>query len=428
MKKIVLIIPPSPWLISDTDIPSLGILYISSYLKANGYEVDVADLTGMSADQYKIPVGDCYGITCTTPHFYIVKDIIDKLKDREPDKLVIVGGPHPTAMPEQMLRDTDADICVIGEGEGAMLALMSDKKLADISNLAYMEINGEVVRTKTRLISDIDSIPYPDRDAIDIYKYLPSKTYSYLMGEVKETILYTGRGCPFDCSFCASKTMHGGKVRFHSIHYIVGEIELLKKKYGVELFYFDDDTLVIDKKRMAELCDAITLLNIKWNCLNRVDCCDKEIVKKMKDAGCIGMVIGFESGSDKILRLNNKRTTVQQAYDCIKTLKEQDIHIRGQMVVGLPGENWETVMETAKFIYNAKHKGVDKFGIHVFQPFPGCPVWNNPSEFGYSLNKDNVDFNMHTIGRPDARLKVGEEVIAWHDYLKNIAGTAAKFN
>lgn len=427
MKKIVLIIPPSPWLISDTDIPSLGILYISSYLKANGFEVDVVDLTGTPAEAWKFPVGDCYGITCTTPHFYIVKDIIEMLKARDSGALVIVGGPHPTALPEQTLRDTKADICVIGEGEQAIEELMNGYEYLSVPNIAYFE-HGKFKKSFTHLIGDIDIIPYPDRDAIDIYKYLPSRTYSYLMGEVKETILYTGRGCPYNCSFCASKTMHGGKVRFHSIPYIVGEIELLKKKYGVELFYFDDDTLVIDKKRMSNLCDAIKPLDIKWNCLNRVDCCDAEVVKKMKGAGCIGMVIGFESGSNKILEINNKRTTVQQAYDCIDILKENDIHVRAQMVVGLPGEDWDTIIETGKFIYNAKEKGVDKFGIHVFQPFPGCPVWNNPDDFGYSLDKDNIDFNMHTIGKPDERLKVNDDVLRWHNYLKGVAGHTAKFN
>ena len=419
MPKVVLIIPPSPWLISDTDLPFLGILYVASYLEERNINVQLCDLSGLEESQWKIPVGDCYGITGTSPNFPQIRSIVEKLKERE-NACVVVGGPHATTLPEHVLNNTKADACVIGEGEVVMLNLLH-LPINEVPNVVYRDLSGEIVHTVRAPFSEnIDEFPPPDLDLIDFYRYSKSQTFKYLLGECREATLITSRGCPFNCNFCAQSQIWRGKVRSHSIERTIEEIKELIRKYKVELVYILDDTFVISKWRVYEFCEEIKKIGIKWHCLNRVDCCDYDLLMAMKDSGCLQFVFGFESGSNKMLEKMNKRVTVERAYEAINTCEKTGIRIRGQMIVGFPGETEETVEETAQFIRKANY--VDAFGIHIFQPFPGCSVWQTPEKYGYELNKDTNFEDYHTIGKADFKPNKSSDIVRWFNYLKRVAG------
>lgn len=419
MIKVVLIIPPSPWLISDTDLPFLGILYVASYLEKRNINVQLCDLSGLEENQWKIPVGDYYGITGTSPNFIQIKAIIKKLKERK-NAFVIVGGAHATTLPGHILKNTQADVCVIGEGEAVMYQLLHSPT-NEVPNIAYLDSDGKIVRTDSApLVKDIDTFPPPDLDLIDFYRYSKSQTFKYLLGECREATLITSRGCPFNCNFCAQWQIWGGKVRSHSIERTIQEVKDLIRKYGVELIYILDDTFVVSKKRVYQFCDEIKKIGIKWHCLNRVDCCDYDLLMAMKEAGCLQFVFGLESGSNGILKKMNKRTTVEQAYEAIEVCEKVGIKIRGQMIVGFPGETWDTVEETAQFIRKARY--VDAFGVHIFQPFPGCSVWCTPEKYDYVLDKGTDFEDYHTIGKADFKPKKSPEVVMWFEYLKQVVG------
>lgn len=421
-KKIVLIQPGSKFLIDDKDIPSLGILYLSSFLKQKGFEVTVVDLASeFDSNKWKIPAGDIYGISFVTALFYEAKKIAEILKKRELHKIIIAGGPHPTVLPKQTLENTEIDIVVRSEGQVALYEIMKGNSIESIRNVSYLK-DGKYFENPIVLEKDLDTFPFPDRAAIDFFKYIKSKTFSYIMGEVNQGTIFSSIGCPFSCAFCASKTIHNRRVRFFSIDHVVNEIKHLIDEYNIQLIEFLDDTLVIDKKRFLRLCSELKKLNIKWHGLNRVDCVDKENVIAMKESGCLGMMFGFESGPNRILKLMNKKATVEQAYRAIELLKKYapDISIRGQMIVGFPGENWESVKETGEFIKNATH--VKKFGIHMFRNLPGSLVFNNPKKYNYIPDKNDLDFGMmHTIGKPLEQLSSIPEKIEWIEYLRDIA-------
>jgi anaerobic magnesium-protoporphyrin IX monomethyl ester cyclase len=416
--KVVLIIPPSPWLISDRDIPMLGILYLSSYLKEHsGCEVVVCDLSSIkSMDDWYIPVGDLYGITGVSPQYIYVWNIIKKLKDREPHKPVIVGGVHATVFPDHILENTSADACVVGEGEEVLLSI--------VSGVEWFEIDG----IRTRLFDNgmaqqmpcLDIFPFPDRSAIDYYSYLVPRTFGYMANVQREGSIITGRGCPFSCAFCASNNIYNGKVRYHSPEYVVEELVLLKEQYDVEMVNFLDDTFILNKKRVSDICDLIIKrgLNMKWFCLTRVDTIDKELLLKMKVAGCLSLAIGFESGSDRILKQMNKKVTVEQAKESIKIIASTGLLINGQLIVGFPTETKKDIELTAKFIKDCPE--VDTFGLHIFQPFPGTDVWNNPEKYNIKIDKDTDFSDYHTIGKPGT--------IAVHDYLylKEVIGSRSR--
>lgn len=406
MYEVVLINPPSPWLISDTDVPPLGLLYIARALKNADISYTVCDLAGLKEDQWKIPVGEVYGITGTSPHFNIMNRITDIIKARPIASRVVWGGPHATLMPEHVLNNTQCDLCIIGEGE--------------YSFINWLEYGISCQHNHSTRIIDLYSMP--DRNSIDIFKYSKAKTSKYIMGDCRETTIFTSRGCPYNCSFCAQKNIWGGKVIYRDIDRIRDELLYLKTIYRINLIWIMDDTFILNRYLVKAVCKEMREFDLSWHCLSRVDTIDDEIVKLMADSGCKQIMFGFESGSNYMLDLMNKKFTVQQSLKAIDIVKKYGIKIRGQMIVGFPGENEETIEETAKFIQGAD---IDAFGIHIFQPFPGSDVWNNPKKYDYKLDKEAAiksGFStFHTIGKPGEIPTEDNQIKKWFRYLREVA-------
>ena len=419
IKKIVLIIPPSPWQISDRVFPFYGILYISAYLKQrSNCEVTVCDLSGLEEKDWYIPIGDLYGITGATPNFVYMKAIIKKLKEREPNKPVIVGGVHATVHPASILERTPADACVIGEGENTVLQIVNGTDLKDIPGIVTREYD----TGPPSLINDIDILPLPDLKAIDYYSYLHSSD-NYLSPDTKrEASAILSRGCYFNCSFCGSKKIHGGRVRVRSAEAVVDELIYLKDEFGVELVNVMDDTFIMSEKRTHKICDLLMEKNVgmKWYCLIRASRVDINLLLKMKAAGCLSVTVGFESGSDRILKLMNKKTTVAAARLCIETVYKSGLKMYGFIIVGFPTEAEHDVELSADFIRN--NPEVDTWQLHMFQPYPGCDVWEHPEKYGAVINKDTDFSDYITKGNYSA-----DPVISKHyRYLKEVMGNKAR--
>lgn len=414
MKKLVLIIPPSPWMISDRDQLCLGPLYISSFLKHRGFEVQVVDLASLPEEYWYFPVGDVYGVTGVSPQYVYMKKIIDRLKEREPHKLVIVGGVHATVMPEHILDTTDADACVLDEGEYPMLEVMMGTPLEEIKSL-FSRSYGCILN---KPIEELDTIPFPDRDSCDYFTYLTPGIHKFVANTKREGKLITGRGCPYRCAFCASNRMHQ-TVRYRSPSDVVLEVKHLKERYGVEILNIIDDTFMLNKSRVEEICRLIRPLDMKWYCLTRPDCADPYLLNIMSRSGCKSITFGFESGSNRILKKIRKNTTVEQAYTAIENVKKAGMKIRGQMMVGLPTETMDDVEMTADFIRTAKE--VDVFSIHVFQPYPGCDIWDYPEKYGIEIDKDTDFSDWHTCGKVGATLSKNEAIQWSCDYLRKVA-------
>jgi len=403
--KVVLIIPPSPWLMSDRDQPMMGTLYISSFLKRYGYEVQVCDLSSIPEKYWHFPIGDIYGVTGVTPQFVYMKKIINRLKEREPNKTVIAGGVHATVLPQHLLDNTKVDYCVVGEGEMAIMSIIQKAPKYRIIQVPTIDV--------------LDIIPFPDRESIDYFEYMRPQTYSYLEKDVREASIITSRGCPYKCAYCASQKIHNGQVRFRSAENVYAELRYLKDQYDIGLCNFVDDTFILKKKRVAAICDFIKPLDIKWFFLTRVDHVDLKLFKKMKDSGCVSVTFGFESGSNHMLKFLNKNTTIEQAQNAIEISKQAGLKIRGQLMVGMPGERSEDVELTAAFIRKNKND-VEKFGIHVFQPIPGCDIWEHPEKYNYNFDKNTNFSNYHTIGKTDIHIE-NEKTKQWFFYLRETA-------
>lgn len=324
-----------------------------------------------------------------------------------------MGGVHPTVLSEQTLRDTKCDIVVRGEGELGMLDVVRGRRDRIINS---------------GLIKDLDALPLPAWDMIDIYDYNKLGTNSFY-GATKNNMegdIQTSRGCPFNCAFCAQASMTQRKVRFKSAKRVLEEIEHLRSRYRCDRFYLYDDSFIIKKDRVEELCSEFEKIEgIDWHCLARVDRADLELFKKMKKANCRGICYGIESNSPVVLKNINKKTTPEMNERGINLAKEAGLRVRCQVIVGLPGETWESVKETEKLIRNTD---ADTWGVHIFVPLPGCAIWMDPKKYNFHFDNSDTSFEYYqTIGKQgdhtSAKLhKNPEQVIEWKNYLLSVVG------
>ncbi len=364
--KVTLISPPSPFLINQKAFPPLGLLYVAGFLEQNGIEINVADLADKETELENAlePYIDAnlYGITSTSPQYPQALKILKILRRRNPKARIVIGGAYPSSLPDKCIRD-GFDYVIAGEGEEAMLHLITNidkKKISSVINASY--------------IQDMDTIPLPARHLIDI------QSFAYDIGDGHGTTLITSRGCPFTCSFCSKEVWQRG-TRFHSTDYVISELEHVINNYDFKHFLFLDDTITIHRKSLLELCSRMERLNIKWRCYARTTT-TREMLIAMKRAGCIEIGVGVESGSQKILDIVDKNETVEQNSAFVELCKEVGILANVFIMIGLPGETYETVEETRRWMESVRP---DKFGFNIFMPYAGTPVYKNPDKYDIQI-------------------------------------------
>ena len=361
----------------------MGLLYLAGYIESKGYDVNILDLSGGVYKDFKLPEADIYGISMVTPQYHYALKLLNRIKT-ETGKPVICGGIHPTSLPDSCL---GFDAIIRGEGEYALLDIMENGIKEHVYGIQYVD--------------DLNELPDPAWHLIDCESYISNIDVMKYMKSGKsverEINMFISRGCNGKCAYCTS---YKGRARRLSIDRVMSQIIHLKKKYNINRICFCDDNFVLNKRWLRELCDILKDLDIKWHCLGRADMVDYDLCKFMYDHGCMGIDYGIESGSQKILDLVRKNTTVEKQEAGIKSACDAGIKVRAQFIVGLPGETEETFKENYEFI-KRNNKYVAKWGIHIFIPFPSCDIWHNPDKYGYKIDK-NVDFSDYqTIGNPE---------------------------
>jgi anaerobic magnesium-protoporphyrin IX monomethyl ester cyclase len=355
--------------------PPLGMGYLASYLKKRGISVDLVDCTFLSQREAVERVRRSKPKVIGIQSMFSMKSKALELARllRENCELLVAGGPQPTSNPEDFLYDFD--IVVLGEGEETLFELVNavedGKNVPKISGIAYRaNRRGRIKLAPPRgFIQNLDSIPFPAREMFDNenYKNYYSRNYWYTT-----TSVMTSRGCPFKCDFC-SRPVFGNDFRTRSAANIVDEMEEVLA-FGYDRIWFADDCFTLNRKRLLSICDEITRRHVRigWECLSRVDTIDKEVAQKMKQAGCVRMFYGIESGNDSILALMKKHATTRQAKDAVHIAKRARINVGAFFIVGYPGENEETVLDTVRF---ASSLPLDYLSFTMPYPIPGTPLY-----------------------------------------------------
>jgi len=437
--RIVLINPPTSHLKSDTGIVSKGLLSIHSFLKKNDIDSIFIDLSGTKKELWTmIPDSDIYGITAVSCQIDYVEKLIKFLKFRNEKCDIIIGGPHAIALPEDCLLKRGADLVCLGEGEKALLNYLKSGCDLKSKGFAFKERDWSIIYNNPIEIDHNIEQFYPLRyQDIGIYRYLNPEVFQYAnktVDDIQLTITFS-RGCYGTCKFCMSGNKKG-KVRYRNIDNMINEIKYYKDRWGITRIYFDDDELLTDKKHLFDLCNGMKKTKLDWMCLGRADMASKEKFAKMKDCGCIGIIFGIESFSNRVLTGLAKRITARQNYNTLILASVGfGFKVRAQMIIGsLPYETDATIKETAEYIklINTITGNKVKFSFHLFQPLPGTVSYNDalkdPIHWDHKiLTKFNSfqtvgDFKYNKKKRPLIAHKNRTQVYKWYDYLNKIAG------
>lgn len=380
--KVLLINPPyfnSKYKFIGLVAPPLGLAYIAAVLEEGGVDVKIIDAAALEMDwnvlegEIKKYDPDVVAIGALTPTIDKALKTAKIAKNSVPNAKIVLGGYHPTFTYDEILKNEFIDIIILGEGEYTMLELVQSlekgKNLQEVKGIACKDF-----KTPPREnIEEIDSLPFPARHL------LPMDEYKILNIRLPTGTLISGRGCPFNCSFCASSAMHGRKMRFRSAENIVDEIEHLINDYNAEMIAFMDDTFTLSPVRVIEICDEIKRRNLDffWGCTARVDSVSRPLLDKMRKAGCITIFYGVESADQQLLNGMNKKITIEKTKNAFKLTKEADMRTIASVAIGMPGDTKRSIEKTINFV---KELDASYAIFSLATPYPGTAFYNEACE------------------------------------------------
>ena len=407
----------------------LGSCYVAAALEKEGYEtcvVNVDLLTAGKAGQYSFTsemgvfreylrnssnvdhpiwreveriireyVPDVLGLSARTSCFPSALLAAAIAKNIDPGIRVVIGGPHPTLMPDEAVRGAHVDAIVRGEGEVTMVELIraweDSAPLDQVAGISYWDkATQSMVHTPPRsLIVNLDDIPFPAKHLI--------MGHEELMDEDDFNTLLNSRGCPHKCIFCSSPSVWRRKARYRSAKNMVREIRHTYEQFNTRFFSFQDDTFTLNSKVVMALCDEMIanelpeIPGFRWVCNTRPELLTRPLVARMKEAGCSAIAIGIESGNDEVLRQMKKGFTKNQVREAVRIIKDSGLVFSAQFLIGFPFETEEQMWDTARFAEELEPVSIV---LSVAAPLPGTELYTMAQQMGYS--PEQMDFTSLT--------------------------------
>lgn len=338
--RVCLLTCSAPFLIDEKVFPPLGLMTVGTALRVQGHEVVIRDSPDDST---------CFGIGPTTPEYGDAVRMLQQIKSAGKANRVVIGGPHAAANPEECLAD-GFDVVALGDGENITADTFGASGVVDLGR------------------RPLHDYPIADRSLVDI------RSYRYEIAGRLATTLVTSRGCPYHCGFCAKME---GRLRYYPLDRVAREIAYLDVCWGYPALMIFDDTFILQRRRVEVICSVLERRSIAWRCFVRGDVIVRhgpELVDVMANSGCVEVGIGIESGSDRILETIHKGETVGVIREAIGMLRQAGIRVKGLFIVGLPGEDRESLAQTRRFIEEVP---LDDADFTIYQPYRGSPIWNN---------------------------------------------------
>jgi radical SAM superfamily enzyme YgiQ (UPF0313 family) len=418
-----------------------GLATLASYYKASGYDVKLLDGQAMQLAKEKLlPEIDKFdfdvaGITSFSTQYPSVKLFANYIKKNRKVP-VIVGGPLASYQAEMVLKTTDADVCVIGEGEIAGIEILKYwKKLEMVKGIAFRQ-NGKIVLTSSQdRFLDLDQLPLPDFSLFDMERYIrhKNKFAGTTHNGTRAMTVITSRGCPYRCHFCSKSCL---SFRSMSPNKLYEMIAALKNEFNLQEIYFGDELFLSSKSKFRELAPRLASLNLPWAGQARVNLVDEEFLELIKKTNCVGLGYGIESGSQKILNNMNKKITVKQIESAMKYTQRLKIPIKVQLIFGYPGEDETTLQETIDLFRQIDHPGRR---FNVITPIPGSklyddclsqglindePAYITELEKSFGIGKVHINFTKWPDDEIYPRKRVVEETIFKNYHYKNLTRRA----
>ena len=372
--------------------PPLGLAQLYAVLEKNGKDADVVDAYDWSFKQIQRYVEeqqpDMVGMPCTTPTRFEVLDTAALIKKVNPKIKIVLGGPHATLMPQQILENYPfVDVIVRNEGEYTLLNLIdcldSKEKPGNVQGISFREDNKIHHTPNAPFIKRLDGLPFPAYHKFNLKHYIPYEDLTADLNKLVRAPLISSRGCPYKCIFCSSSDFWGHRWRFQSPKYVVDLMEYLYSQFDARYQRFFDDHFFASKRRTIEMCQELVKRGLHkeiiWRCEGRPDAGNREMYEWLAKAGCHMIEFGVESGTEEGLIALNKQYTLDQIRKTLKITKEIGILRKCFFILGGPHENQKTVRQTRKFI---EEIDPDRINTFVLTIFPGTQLYERAKSEG----------------------------------------------
>jgi radical SAM superfamily enzyme YgiQ (UPF0313 family) len=398
--RVILIRAPEDQLHDDRLDPPLGLIYLASALRDAGHEPVIVDLCG-ARDFAEIPVGDIYGISAFTTSYHVALKIARFLREREPKAVLLAGGPHVSAVKGKVLGE-GFDYAFVGEAERTLPPLV---ELLATRRYLNQVIEGDEVRP-------LDSVRF-DFAEVDLL------SYGRTVDNRRCATLLSARGCPYKCRFCWTPNNFGA-IRFHSTEYIREQLVVMRDEYGIDAVTFHDDSFLADKERAFEVMDLLAEMGFIWRAECNLLHLQPDVCERLVRTGCRHVLVGVETGSVAMLRAMRKPQNQKVISTGIHNAVAAGLTVRASLLVGFPGESWETVRESVDFLNVLPFQ---EYSLYNFTPFPGTDPYENPQRYGIEwISGDYQDFYLlkgHNEANYSYRTKdFGPEQLAeWREYM-----------
>jgi len=368
VKKVLLINPPSPFLLNSAVFPPLGLLYVAAELERWDCEVKVVDY-GLGNTNFVHWTPDFIGITGLTSHVPWIKASIPRFREMYPEAKIVVGGPHFSNAPQDGAK-VGADTTCIGDGEASMISAV---------HFPHSPIRQGLI--------NVDEWPAPARHLLDLSQY------HYEVDGLRATPIVTARGCPFRCAYC-SRGPSAHPLRYRNMDLVRDELyELWTMGFrGLQLY---DDELNIATERLGELAE--NLRKFRWRGFVRSNLFTHLQAELMRDNGCVEVCCGVESGSDRILQTVDKRAKVSDADSFMQICRDTGLRCKVFLILGLPGESEETAAETKAWLLRQRP---NDFDITIFTPYPGSRIHDFPEQYDIQIHESYWDTSYYHKGTP----------------------------
>lgn len=387
----------------------LGLAYLSSYLKKNLPNINVKlidatfnpsmDYINKKLDEYDPHIVGIYmGTLMFSDGLKVAK--VSKNKGIH----VLIGGPHPTILPDSVISNKNVNAIVMGEGEITFYEYIKEffgeKQFEKVDGIWFKK-NEMIIKNKPRTpIENLDSIPYPDFNIYDVEKYIRNWIpLESVDPKLRGLPVIASRGCPFNCSYCQPTLdkLFGKKLRIRTPKNVVDELEFLKRKYDINCFYFMDDTFTALKPWVIEFSNILINRNIgmKWVCNTRADTYDKEMLKIMKKSGLVKVKVGIESICENIRnKVLNKNISYKQITALIEECNNLDIQVAGFFMIGTPTETKKDIWKTIKFAIKSK---LMEASFTITTPLPKTYLYETALKNNWGIPKKYEDYDYYKV-------------------------------
>ncbi|MFA5147345.1 MAG: radical SAM protein [Candidatus Omnitrophota bacterium] len=370
-----------------TVAPPLGIAMVAAFARREGYSVDILDAEAEEWSVEKTVEEICrrgpmlVGLTAFTTKMTAAGDILKALKREAPYMKTMIGGHHPSALPERTLREEGADFVIEGEGYRpvtGLLRAMKDGKRAFPINGVWTRDGGRIVSRPAAPLADIDELPLPAWDLLPMGKYRAHHWQCWGMGRQSSfALVFTSLGCPFQCSFCSVNVVYGRRrVRYKTVSRVMEDFEVLADKFRIKHIEIIDDTFTLDRDRVIAICDSLIERRYDLNmwCFARTDTVDPGMLERMKRAGINWVFLGIEAGNEKILNGVFKKQNLAQIKDAVDAIHGAGISIGGNYVFGLPDDDHDTMKETLDL---AQELNLEWANFFISMAYPGTAIYED---------------------------------------------------